>query len=56
MLVNPDVALVERCTVYLSIAPPPLLNGATQTSLTVRFPGVADTERGADGLLTATAS
>ena len=37
MLVNPDVALVERCTAYLSIAAPPLLvAGRSHVSLTLR--------------------
>ena len=40
-------ALVARCTRYLSIVAPPLLEGASQVSLTVVLPGVATGERGA---------
>ena len=49
MFVKPDVAFVERCTAYRSIAAPPLLDGTTHDSLTLAFHGVAVGERGADG-------
>ena len=56
MLVNPDVALVERWTAYALIAAPPLLAGAIQDSFTLAFKGVAVGDRGADGAVAAATS
>ena len=53
--VNPDVALVERCTAYALIAAPPLLDGTVHDSRTLAFPAAASGERGALGTVRGTA-
>ena len=50
---DPAAPVVDRCTAYMSIVAPPLLDGASQVSLTVALPGVAAGDRGAVGALAA---
>jgi hypothetical protein len=48
-LIHGPAELVARCTAYLSIAAPALLNGASHVTFTEAMPGVAAGDLGADG-------
>jgi hypothetical protein len=48
-----DVPVRDRCTAYLLIAAPPVLDGLSHASLTLVLRGVAVGERGLVGLVTA---